>query len=302
MATTTKPATRDPMKPGLGTLTLFLFPTVFLLSVFLIWPIIESFKLSLVDWNGIDKVQKPIQFGNWIELFHDVHFWMGVRNSFILLIVSIVVQIPVALFLSVLLYRGGKRFRFFKITYFFPFLMSTVAIGILFKQIFDTNLGALNEILGLFHLYSLQLDWLGQPNVAIITVCLLVSWQYIPFYTLLFLAALNGISNEVEEAASLDGVEKWKLARTIQIPLIRGAIITSITLICIGSLKYFDLIWVMTGGGPVYSTSTMATYLYELAFKSYRVGYGSTVASALFIIVFFVAMMINTFTKRVREN
>jgi raffinose/stachyose/melibiose transport system permease protein len=292
----------DPFKPKLPTLLIFLGPTVVLLSVFLIWPIIDSFRLSFYDWSGLNVKPKLIGFGNWEEMLKDKNFWLGVRNGFILLFMSIGIQIPFSLGLALLLYRGGERFRIFKFTYFFPFLMSSVAVGILFRQVFDPNFGLINSILNSANLEALALDWIGDPKIAIYSVSALVCWQYIPFYILLFLAALNGISSEVEEAAAIDGAENWKLIRQIQIPLIRGSILTAITLMVIGSLKYFDLMWVMTGGGPLFSTSTMATYLYQVAFKSYRVGYGSTIASALFIVVFTMAILINFLTRRNRTE
>jgi raffinose/stachyose/melibiose transport system permease protein len=215
---------------------------------------------------------------------------------------SILVQVPLGLGIAVLLYRAGNRFRIFKFAYFFPFLMSSVAVGILFRQVFDPNFGLINSVLTQINLESWALDWIGDPKIAIYSISLLVCWQFIPFYILLFLAALNGIPRELEEAASIDGAQDWKLFRRIHLPLLKGSMITAITLMVIGSLKYFDLMWVMTGGGPVYSTSTMATYLYQSAFKSYRVGYGSTIASALFLIVFTVAMVINFLSRKSREE
>jgi raffinose/stachyose/melibiose transport system permease protein len=291
----------DPLKPRFTTLAWMLGPSIFLLSVYLIWPIIESFRLSLFDWNGLNKVPKYIGMGNWNELIHDSLFWLSVRNSFILLIIALLVEIPLGLGLAILLYRGGTRFRFFKMTYFFPGLMSTVAIAILFKQVFDYNYGLLNQILQALHLDFLMQDWLGDKKIAIFTVAFLVCWQYTPYYMLLFLAAFNGISTDVEEASAIDGATNWKFTRHIQVPLIRGAIITAITLITIGSLKYFDLIWVLTGGGPESSTEVMASYLYQMAFKSYRVGYASTVASALFLIVFLSAIIISRLTRKMRD-
>jgi len=292
----------DPLKPKLSALVFFIGPTVFLLALFLLWPIIESFRLSFFDWNGLDPSKKNVGFANWSELLGDQYFWLSVRNGFILLGMSILVQVPLGLGIAVLLYRAGNRFRIFKFAYFFPFLMSSVAVGILFRQVFDPNFGLINSVLTQINLESWALDWIGDPKIAIYSISLLVCWQFIPFYILLFLAALNGIPRELEEAASIDGAQDWKLFRRIHLPLLKGSMITAITLMVIGSLKYFDLMWVMTGGGPVYSTSTMATYLYQSAFKSYRVGYGSTIASALFLIVFTVAMLINFLSRKSREE
>lgn len=292
----------DPLKPKLSALIFFMGPTVLLLTVFLLWPIIESFRLSFFDWNGLDASKKNIGFANWSELVGDQYFWLSVRNGFVLLVMSIIVQVPMGLGIAVLLYRAGNRFRIFKFAYFFPFLMSSVAVGILFRQVFDPNFGLINSVLTQINLDSWALDWIGDPKIAIYSISLLVCWQFIPFYILLFLAALNGIPRELEEAASIDGAQDWKLFSRIHLPLLKGSMITAITLMVIGSLKYFDLMWVMTGGGPVYSTSTMATYLYQNAFKSYRVGYGSTIASALFLIVFAIAMLINFLSRKSREE
>jgi len=276
-------------------------PVIALLSVYLIWPIIQTIQLSFYDWNGIDRKHKGVGLANWSELIHDHIFWLSVKNSFLLLFMSAIIEIPIGLGLAILIYRGGKRFRLFKFGYFFPFLMSTVGIAILFKQIFDTNFGLINQVLDVLHLVGLEQDWLGDKSIAIFTVAILICWQYIPFYMLLFLAALNGISSDVEEAAAIDGADSWKYTRLIQIPLIRGAVVTALLLIVIGSLKYFDLIWVLTNGGPEFSTSVMASYLYTLAFKNYRVGYASTVAAALFFIVFATALLLGRFTRRFRE-
>jgi raffinose/stachyose/melibiose transport system permease protein len=292
----------DPFKPKLPVLLFFLGPTVLLLSTFLLWPIFDSFRLSFLDWNGIDAEAKNIGLANWVELINDAYFKIGVRNGFILLVFSILIQTPVGLGIAFLLYRAGNRFRFFKFAYFFPFLMSSVAVGVLFRQIFDPNFGLINSVLTQINLDSWALDWIGDPKIAIYSISLLVCWQFIPFYILLFLAALNGVPREIEEAASIDGAKDWKMITKIQLPMIKGSIITAITLMVIGSLKYFDLMWVMTGGGPVYSTSTMATYLYQSAFKNYRVGYGATIASALFIIVFAMAMIVNFMTRKSRAE
>ena len=119
---------------------------------------------------------------------------------------------------------------------------------------------------------------------------------------LLFLAALQGIPQDVREASVLDGTNDWQYSRLIQIPMLRGAIAVAILLIAIGSLKYFDLIWIMTGTGPDQSTTVLATYMYEAAFRSYRVGYGAAISSALFLIVFFAALLVLRLTRRVRED
>ena len=289
-------------RPSLFTLSWMLGPTLFFLGVFILWPIFETFRLSLFDWNGLTPTQEFIGFGNYKELISDPIFWLSVKNSFILLGMALIIEIPLGFFLALMLYTGGKRFKIFRFLYFFPMLLSPVAVGILFKFIFDYNSGALNQIIGILNQENLMQDWLGNKEIAIYTIGILVTWQYTPFYMLLFLAALNNIPTEIEEAAKIDGARGWKMIRLIQIPLVRGAGVIAVILISIGSLRYFDLVWVLTAGGPESSTEVMATYLFQMAFKSYRVGYASTIATALFIIAFFTAIFVQFSTRKIRQE
>ena len=289
-------------RPSLFTLSWMLGPTLFFLGVFILWPIFETFRLSLFDWNGLTPTQEFIGFGNYKELISDLIFWRSVKNSFILLGMALIIEIPLGFFLALMLYTGGKRFKIFRFLYFFPMLLSPVAVGILFKFIFDYNSGALNQIIGILNQENLMQDWLGNKEIAIYTIGILVTWQYTPFYMLLFLAALNNIPTEIEEAAKIDGARGWKMIRQIQIPLVRGAGVIAVILISIGSLRYFDLVWVLTAGGPESSTEVMATYLFQMAFKSYRVGYASTIATALFIIAFFTAIFVQFSTRKIRQE
>lgn len=271
------------------TAVLFLLPTLIALSLFLVWPIVDSFRLSFYKWNGVDPVKTWLGAENWTRLVQDGVFWRAVRNNFVIVLLSIAVQLPVGMALAVLLDAGGRHFRIFKILYFLPLLMSTVAIGILFKYLYDPYFGLINATLEAVGLDALTQQWLSDPNIALYSVIAVICWQYIPFYMLLFLAALGGIPGELREAALIDGATENKYFWRIALPLMRGTIMTAATLSLIGSLKYFDLIWVMTNGGPVNATELMATYMVKKTFQSFEMGYGATIASALFIIVMIVA-------------
>jgi raffinose/stachyose/melibiose transport system permease protein len=272
------------------TAILFLLPTVLALLIFVIWPIADSFRLSLYKWNGVDPVQTFLGLENWTRLVQDGIFWRAVRNNFVIVILSIAIQLPIGMALAVLLDTGGRKMRIFKVTYFLPLLMSTVAIGILFKYLYDPYFGLVNAALNAVGLKFLAQQWLSDPNVALFSVILVICWQFIPFYMLLFLAALSGIPPELREAAYIDGATEKRYFWRIALPLMRGTIVTAMTLSLIGSLKYFDLIWVMTEGGPVNATELMATYMYKKAFASFEMGYGAAIASAMFIIVLVIAL------------
>lgn len=271
------------------TAVLFLLPSMIALFLFIVWPIFDSFRLSLYKWNGVDPVKTWLGGENWVRLVQDGVFWRAVRNNFVIVVLSILIQLPVGMGLAVLLDAGGRRFRIFKIGYFLPMLMSTVAIGILFKYLYDPYFGLINTVLEAVGLKALTQQWLSDPNIALYSVIAVICWQFTPFYMLLFLAALGGIPAELREAALIDGATENKYFWRIALPLMRGTIVTAATLSLIGSLKYFDLIWVMTGGGPVNSTELMATYMVKKTFQSFEMGYGATIASALFIIVMVLA-------------
>jgi raffinose/stachyose/melibiose transport system permease protein len=284
------------------TAVLFLLPTFFFLSIFVIWPILESFRLSFYKWNGVDPSMTFLQFENWTRLANDSVFWRAMRNNFIIVILSILIQLPIGLALAVLLDSAGRKFQFFKVIYFLPLLLSTVAIGILFKYIYDPYFGIINAGLEALGLESWTQSWLSDPRIALYSVIAVICWQYIPFYMVLFLAALAGIPQELREAAAIDGATENTYFFRIAVPLLRGAIVTAATLSLIGSLKYFDLIWVMTEGGPVNATELMATYMYKKAFNSFEMGYGAAIASALFIVVLITALSVYFPLQRQEED
>ena len=269
---------------------LFLLPAFVFLAMFIVWPVLLSIQLSFYDWNGIAPVRTFVGLANWKSLAADSVFWRALGNNLIVVVLSIGIQLPVAMALAVLLHRGGNKLKIFKVVYFFPMLMSTVAVGALFKAMYDLQFGAVTPLLGALGLSSLARDWLGDSRVAIFSVIAVVCWQFIPFYMILFLARLTSIPTELREAAAIDGATGAQYFWRVELPLMRGIIITAMTLSLIGSLKYFDLIWVMTEGGPSRATELMATYMYKEAFSSFRMGYGSTIATAMFFIVMTAAL------------
>ena len=254
--------------------------------------------MSLVRWNALDPVKRFIGLENWIELITDRVFLITLKNNFTLVILTIVVQIPIGLALAVLLDRGGKRFKAFKIVYFIPMVISPVAIGILFKYIYDPHLGLINTAFRVMRLDALTQNWLGNTHIAIYAVIAVVCWQYIPLYMVYFLAALTAIPEELHDAALIDGATERQYFWKIVLPLLKGAIRTAAVIALVGSLKYFDLIYVMTEGGPVHSTELMATYLYKNAFTAFRMGYGSTIAAAMFIIITATSILFFTITLK----
>ena len=205
---------------------------------------------------------------------------------------SVLTQIPLGLIMALLLFAPIRGIRLFRTVYFMPFLMSTVAIGLLFVFIFDPNFGLVNNLLGLVGLDSWQRGWLGESDTAIWSVVTVISWQFSPFYMILFRASIVGIPDELYEAAEIDGANKWQKFIKVTFPLLMPTIVTSSILAIIGSLKYFDLIYVMTNGGPNNSTELMATYMYKQAFTNFNMGYGSAVSFGMFIIAILITLLV----------
>jgi raffinose/stachyose/melibiose transport system permease protein len=272
----------------------FMAPALLFYGVYVVYAIGMTFYYSLFDWNGIDSNMVFIGLQNYFEVIRDGVFWQASGNNALLIAASLLTQFPLGLIMALLLFSPIKGMRLFRTVYFMPFLMSTVAIGILFIYIFDANYGLVNQFLGAVGLESLQRGWLGNEDTAIWAVIITICWQFAPFYMILFRAAIVGISEDLYEAADIDGASAWRKFSGITLPLLRPIIITSAILSVIGALKYFDLIYVMTGGGPNNSTELMATYMYDQTFTNFSMGYGSTISSMMFIIAFIVTLGIIT--------
>ncbi|UOQ44036.1 sugar ABC transporter permease [Halobacillus salinarum] len=276
----------------------FMAPALLIYGLYVVYSIGMTFYYSLFEWSGIDNNMVFTGLQNYITLISDSVFWTSMQNNFLLVAASLLTQLPLGLIMALLLFSPVKGMRFFRSIYFMPFLMSTVAIGILFIYIYDGNFGLINQVLGQLGLESWQHGWLGEEGTAIWAVIATVCWQFAPFYMILFRAAIVGIPEDLYEAADIDGANSWKKFQNITLPLLMPTIVTSAILSIIGSLKYFDLIYVMTDGGPNNSTELMATYMYEQTFTNFNMGYGSSISFSMFIIAFIVTAIIIFFEQR----
>ena len=266
----------------------FLAPLLVLLLVYIVYPIIDSFYISLFKWNGISSDRKFIGLNNWLDLIFDDKFWFAAKNNFIITILSIVLQIPIGLAMATFLEFGGRKLNVFKVVWFIPHLMSSVAIGFLFAYALATNGGIISTISHLFG--GENVDLLGNKDTALYTVIAVICWQFAPFYMVYFVASYTGIPIDLYEAAVIDGATRGQYFWKIALPLLKPAVKSAAILSMVGSLKYFDLIYVMTSGGPGSSTELMATYMYKLSFSQFNMGYGSCVASGMFLIITAVSL------------
>lgn len=268
---------------------IFLLPIAILMIVYVFYPIIDTFHTSLYKWNGISADKTFTGLRNWVTLAKDTSFWIAFKNNLIVMVLSICIQIPIGLALATFIDFGGKKMTIFKVLWFIPLLMSSVALGFLFTYALATNGGIFSAISNLFG--GGNIDLLGNPKTALFTVIGVIAWQFTPFYMVYCMAAYTNVSTDVYEAATIDGANRsqyfWKIALPLLTPSLKSAAILSM----VGSLKYFDLIYVMTGGGPGTSTELMATYMYKQSFVKFNMGYGSAVAAGMFILISIVSLV-----------
>jgi raffinose/stachyose/melibiose transport system permease protein len=271
------------------TAAVFLTPALVLMAIYLIYPIFDTFRISLYDWNGIAAARTYVGLGNWQTLLEDYRFWYSFWNNIKVMVLSILIQIPLGFLLASFLDAGGKKFNVFKVIWFLPLLMSSVAVGFLFQYALATNDGLISAISNL--LGGKNIDLLGHPQRAIYAVIGVIAWQYTPFYMVYFIAGYSNFDNDIYEAAIIDGATRMKYTLRIAIPMLKSTIQTACILSLIGSLKYFDLVFVMTGGGPANASDLMATYMYNISFRYFKMGYGSAVAAGMFILITTIAVV-----------
>ncbi len=268
----------------------FITPALLLMAVFIVYPIFDTFRISLFEWNGIAAKRTFVGFENWRVLLSDNRFWFSFRNNVMIMILSIFIQIPIGFLLATFLDAGGRKFNLFKIVWFLPLLMSSVAIGFLFQYALATNGGLISTISNFFG--GKNIDLLGDPQKALYTVIGVIAWQFTPFYMVYFIAGYSSFDTDIFEAALIDGATRTKYVWHVAIPMLLPTIKSACILSLIGSLKYFDLVYVMTGGGPGNATDLMGTYMYSTSFKYFKMGYGSAVAFGMFVLITTIAVVI----------
>lgn len=277
---------------------LFLLPALLLFLGILIAPIILSGYYSFFDWNGLGE-KIFIGFSNYKELFtsNAIGFMKALGNSLLLAALSVCIQLPLALGLALALGKGIKGERAFLSIYFIPVLISTVVIGQLWLKIYNPSYGILNVFLRKIGLDNLAKIWLGTKETALGAVFVPTLWQYVGYHMLLMYAGVKSVPPELREASMLDGASDSQVNRFIVIPYIKPIIKISVIFAITGSLKSFDLIYVLTNGGPLHSTEVPSTLMINMLFLRNRYGMGSAIAVMLIILCFGFALLINAVFK-----
>jgi raffinose/stachyose/melibiose transport system permease protein len=263
---------------------LFMLPAVLIFTLFFPFPLFASFVLSFFKWDLLSSVQF-IGFRNYIQLFTIDHIFLkSIVNTTVYLIVSIILQIPAAYFLAILLTRGHRGDKLIKNTIFLPVTLSGTAVGLIFYFIYHPNIGILNNFIRLFGDSDFSVMWLGEKKYAMLAVCVSVAWQYIGYHMVIFMTGITSISTDVISAAHIDGANSLQIIAYIITPLMKPMLKVSLILITTSSLKSFDPIYVMTGGGPQNATEVMASHMYNKSFLQLQYGYGSAIGNLLMML------------------
>ncbi|EGL19930.1 MULTISPECIES: sugar ABC transporter permease [Paenibacillus] len=264
-------------------IVLGLLPALLIYSVFVIVPIFWSAYYGFFDWKGIGEA-KFNGFDNYVEALKDPIFWLALKNNLIVVAASVFGQVPIALVLALVLRKSNFFQRFIRSAVFMPMVLSSVVVGIIWSYIYHPQIGILNFLLDAVGLESWKKAWLSDKSVSMLALTVPIIWNYIGPYLIMFIAALQNIPSDIDDAAMIDGATGSRKLFSVTLPMIWDTVKVTIVLCISGSLKAFDLIYVMTGGGPAHSTELLASYMYNNTFSVYRFGYGSAISTLIIII------------------
>jgi raffinose/stachyose/melibiose transport system permease protein len=293
----TEPMLRPPARSRrssagrVGTILLFLLPGFILYAILVLFPVVQAAFYSLFRWSGLGPLTEFYGPKNYVLAITDNVFLKAFSNNVIILVLSLLIQLPFALMLALTIGKDLPGRTIFRTIFFLPYILSDVVTGVIWTFIYRPDGGLLNTTLqALFPHYQPQL-WLADPKMVLGSIFLAMLWKYFGLHLVLYVAAIQNIPDEVVEAARIDGSSPLQVVRYITVPLMSSTIRLSIFLSALGSLQYFDLVWVMTQGGPVHASETMATYLLQYGFRSFQMGYGSAIGVIMFATSFVFALM-----------
>jgi multiple sugar transport system permease protein/raffinose/stachyose/melibiose transport system permease protein len=276
----------------------FIMPALSLYILSIALPILYSFVISFTTWDGIG-VPKFVGTEHYVAVFSDPVFWFAVRNNLLIIFVSVFMQIPLGFFLAYFLYRKLIRFpAFFESAIFFPTILSTVVVGLLFNSIFSSS-GVIEQIIRtVFNDPIFRINLYNSKNTAIVPILILIVWMYSGTYFVIFLANMQTLSKDMIGAAIIDGASEFQIMVRVVWPNLLPVVVVSSILAITGSLKSFDLIWVITQGGPSYYTEVMASNMFKHSMVYYHYGYGSAIAIITIVSGILLVTSLTKLTKK----
>jgi raffinose/stachyose/melibiose transport system permease protein len=276
---------------------MFAGPALIIYVAFVFLPVVLAAYYTFFNWNGISPLDRFIGFDNYARALTDPVFHRSIGNNFIIVALSLTIQGPIALAIALLLNRRIRGRAILRVLIFVPYVLAEVIAGLAWKLILQPH-GAFDAVMAGLGLADLRQLWLANPDIALWTLFGVLTWKYLGLAIILLLAGLQGVPEELMEAAAIDGANWWQSQWRITIPLLGPTIRIWAFLSIIGSLQLFDMVWILTQGGPLNSTHTMASYMVLYGLNRSQVGFGSAVAVILFIISLTVAILYQRFALR----
>ncbi|GHJ45650.1 sugar ABC transporter permease [Catellatospora sp. TT07R-123] len=265
----------------------FLLPALVLFLLLVLVPIVVAGYTSLFKWNGFNLPENYVGLDNYTRAFADPTFLGDLRRGGLLIALSVLVQLPVSLALAMLLNQPLRGRAVYRLVFFAPYVLSEVTTAVLFTLVFSPNRGL-----------AFGGDMFADPEQVIYALFFVISWKYFGFHMILLLAGRQGIPRELTEAATTDGAGPWQVFRHVTLPLLGPTIRVSLFLSVIGTIQLFDMVWVLTGGGPIHSSETMAVTMFQYGFRRFEVGYASAISIAMFLLSLIFALLYQRFVLR----
>lgn len=277
---------------------LFLLPAIVLFLLFVIYPIFQSIYYSLFNWKGFGPAVDFVGLDNFKNIMTDKVFMIALRNGFLIIALSLFAQLPLSLALAVLVGRDLPGRVIFRTIFFLPYVLSEVIAALMWLFILnpDPERGFVNAVIVFFGGNSQA--WLGNTDLVLLAIFAALTWKYFGYHMLLFMTGLQNIPGEIEEAGRIDGANSIQNFFYITLPLLGSTIRTSVYLSVLGSIQQFILVWIMTKGGPVNASETMATYMYRFGFVRFQLGYGSAVAIYMFLLCLIFSLIYQRLTRQ----
>ncbi len=275
------------MRKRANILTVLAFISIPLIiyTIFVIVPVIQAMVFSLYKWNGLGALTDFRGLRNFINIFQDSIFQRAILNNLLIIILSLIFQLPTALILALLIGRGNLRGSVvFRGLFFLPYILSEVIAGLIWYFMYHPQFGIANSFIGKIFPILNSIALLGDPKTVFFAIFVVIWWKYFGLHMVIYIAGLQGIPVELEEAAYVDGANGFQLIWHVILPLLKPTIKISVFFCIIGSFQTFDVIWAMGKGDPVHAAETMVTYLFKFGFQRFNLGYGSAVAIIIFVI------------------
>ncbi len=268
---------------------LFVLPAFIIFLIFFFLPVLQTLGYSVTDRKMIPDNTQFVGIQNFVTLFTDTpEFFIALKNNIFFTVVVTVLQSLIAFILALVLDQKLRGRNFFRTYFFAPVVISSVAVSLIWAFMFDPNTGVLNSLFGILGLGFLKQNWLGDENVAMFSIALVQIWQWVGFEMVIFMAGLNNIPQDYYEVAKVSGATYFQTLFRVVIPQMKPTILTAGVLTTVGCFKVFDLVYIMTSGGPVHATEVIAKLIYDYAFSYGKMGLASALSVILLAVIMFV--------------